>query len=312
MSRCIPIESIPPMKDLTIENITENVQVLNNQCSSPRLRYVFERLVANLHNFARETGLSMAEWEAGLEFITEVGKISTDLRAEAILLSDTLGSVLGPFHTHDAPTRDNGYVLHEDEEATKLFVLGSVRNCRGDALAGVVCDVWEGDAHGFYDVQNPNREHADGRAVLESNESGIFYFIAVVPVPYPIPMDGPVGAMLRLLNRHPNRPGHIHFMLQKEGYDKLVTALYPRSDPYESSDPVFGVKESLIIDIGTVDDAISETYDVPVGMKMVKYDFVLMTTDDALELRRKKAEDTLEKMETQSTLRVVDGLLQRG
>ncbi|KAH7166434.1 putative hydroxyquinol 1,2-dioxygenase [Dactylonectria macrodidyma] len=330
MSRCIPVESIPPMKDLTIENITDNVQLLNNQCSSPRLRYVFERLVANLHNFARETRLSTAEWEAGIEFITQVGKISTDLRAEGILLSDTLGlsalvdsinhprsadategSVLGPFHTHDAPATDNGYVLHQDEEATKLFVLGSVRNCRGEALAGVVCDVWEGDAHGFYDVQNPNREHADGRAVLESNESGIFYFTAVVPVPYPIPMDGPVGAMLRLLNRHPNRPGHIHFMLQKEGYDKLVTALYPRGDPYECSDPVFGVKQSLIIDIGTVDETISKSYHVPVGMKMVKYNFVLMTTQEALELRRKKAEDAFRKMEKQSTLRVVDGLLQR-
>ena len=39
----------------------------------------------------------------------------------------------------------------------------------------------------------------------------------------PIPDNGPVGAMLRMLGRHPNRPGHVHFMIQALGYDKLTT-----------------------------------------------------------------------------------------
>jgi hypothetical protein len=36
-------------------------------------------------------------------------------------------------------------------------------------------------------------------------------------------MDGPVGRMLEALGRHPNRPGHVHFMLDKEGFDLLIT-----------------------------------------------------------------------------------------
>ncbi|KAL6399940.1 Hydroxyquinol 1,2-dioxygenase [Ilyonectria robusta] len=326
MSRCAPVTTeIPPMKDLSSENITENVKILNNQCLSPRVRYVFDRLVTHLHDFARETCLSTEEWQTGIEFLTAAGQISDDLRAELILLSDTLGmsllvdsinhprhdkategTVLGPFHTHDAPVTNSGYVLHEDPDAPRLFVLCSVRDSVGKNISDVVCDVWEGDAHGFYDVQNPNRDHPDGRAVLRSDGEGLFYFTAVVPVPYPIPMDGPVGAMLRLLNRHPNRPGHIHFMLKKEGYDTLITALYPRGDPYETSDPVFGVKDSLIVDFETVDESVSKKYNVPIGTKLLKYDFVMMSQEEAQELRGERSKEALRKLGLD--VDIVDGL----
>lgn len=313
------------MKDLTTDNITENVKIINNQCSNPRVRYIFDRLVQHLHDFARETRLSVEEWQTGIKFLTEAGQVSDDLRAEVILLSDTLGlslliddinhprgtnategTVLGPFHTHDAPVTDSGYVLHEDPGAERLFVLASVKSTSGEALSDVVCDVWEGDSHGFYDVQNPNREHPDGRAVLRTDKDGVFFFVGVVPVPYPVPADGPVGRMLSLLNRHPNRPGHVHFMLQREGYDTLITALYPRGDPYESTDAVFGVKESLIVDLGTVDETIAKQYGVPVGTKLLKQDFVLVPEKEARELRDKRAKAALEKLGI--SMEVVDGL----
>lgn len=326
MSRCIPVtKELPTLKDLTTDNITENVKIINNQCSNPRIRYVFDRLVTHLHDFARETRLSIPEWEAGIKWLTEAGQISDELRSEIILLSDTLGlslllddinhprgskategTVLGPFHTHDAPVTNSGYVLHDDPGAERLFVLCSIKNTAGEVLSGVTCDVWEGDSHGFYDVQNPNREHPDGRAVIQSDKDGVFHFVAVVPVPYPIPMDGPIGKMLTLLERHPNRPGHIHFMLRKEGYDTLITALYPRGDPYESTDPVFGVKESLIVDLGTVDEAMSKTYNVPTGTKLLKQDFILSPVKEALELREKRAKEAMEKLGI--SMEVVDGL----
>lgn len=72
--------NIPPLKDLTIENITENTNLINSQCENPRMRYVLERLVTHLHDFARETRLSTDEWMAGLTFLTEVGQITDDVR----------------------------------------------------------------------------------------------------------------------------------------------------------------------------------------------------------------------------------------
>jgi hypothetical protein len=72
--------TVPVLKDLTIENITENVHLINSQCSDPRLKYVMERLVTHLHDFARETRLSFDEWMAGIQFLTQVGQICTDVR----------------------------------------------------------------------------------------------------------------------------------------------------------------------------------------------------------------------------------------
>lgn len=68
------------MKDLTIENITENVHTINSRCSNPRLKYVLERVVVHLHDLARETRLSTGEWMAAIEFLTKVGQTCTDTR----------------------------------------------------------------------------------------------------------------------------------------------------------------------------------------------------------------------------------------
>lgn len=71
---------VPPMKDLTIDNITENTVLINSQCPDERMKYVLERLVTHLHDFARETRLSSKEWMAGILFLTAVGQISSDVR----------------------------------------------------------------------------------------------------------------------------------------------------------------------------------------------------------------------------------------
>ena len=71
---------VPPIKDLTVDNITENVIRINSQGPDPRFTYVLERLVSHMHDFARETRLNTKEWMAGLEFLTAVGQTCTDVR----------------------------------------------------------------------------------------------------------------------------------------------------------------------------------------------------------------------------------------
>jgi hypothetical protein len=70
----------PPMKDLNIDNITDNTILINSQGPDKRLNYVLERLVTHLHDFARETRLSTTEWMAALNFLVAVGQISSDVR----------------------------------------------------------------------------------------------------------------------------------------------------------------------------------------------------------------------------------------
>lgn len=137
--------------------------------------------------------------------------------------SSTEGTVLGPFHTEDAEHEANGTTISHDADGEPCLVLCTVKDTQGKPLSGVKIDIWETDSKGFYDVQYKDRKSPDGRTVMQSDEQGVFWFKAIVPVPYPIPHDGPVGKLLIALKRHPYRPSHMHFMFEKEGYDHLIT-----------------------------------------------------------------------------------------
>ena len=75
----------------------------------------------------------------------------------------------------------------------------------------------------------------------------------------------------------------------------VCRALYLRDDPYISSDAVFGVKDSLTVDLGTVkDETMVEQYGVEMGSKLLTYDFVLVSDDEAMTLREQKAREAME------------------
>ncbi|KAM0235938.1 hypothetical protein ACHAP5_009539 [Fusarium lateritium] len=301
------------LKDLTIDNITENVHAINSQCSNLRLKYILERTVTHMHDLARETRLTTDEWMTAIQFLTQVGQISSDVRQEFILLSDILGlsllvdsidhpkpegstegTVLGPFHTLEAERMTEGDLISHDPDGEPLLVLCTVKDIHGSPISAAKIDVWETDSKGFYDVQHADRNGPDGRAVLTSDDKGDFWFKAIVPVPYPIPHDGPVGKLLKVLGRHPYRPSHMHFMFKKDGYDPLITALYLKDDPYESTDAVFGVKDSLIVKLQKVtDEEMAKRYDAELGSALLTYDFVLVTDTAAAKLRREKAEEAM-------------------
>jgi hypothetical protein len=96
-------------------------------------------------------------------------------------------------------------------------------------------------------------------------------------------------------------------MFKKEGWDELVTALYLRGDPYETSDAVFGVKESLIVELGVVDEELARRYPgAKEGMKLLRYDFVLVSEKETAELRDRNSVEALGKLGMK--VRIVDGL----
>lgn len=117
----------------------------------------------------------------------------------------------------------HGSLMSQDANGKPLLVLCTVKDVSGNAIPGVKIDIWETDSSGYYDVQHLDRDGPDGRCVMSSDENGVFWFKAIVPVPYPIPHDGPVGQLLKKLGRHCWRPAHMHFMFEKPGYDNLIT-----------------------------------------------------------------------------------------
>jgi hydroxyquinol 1,2-dioxygenase len=231
-----------------------------------RLRSVMQALVRHLHAFIREVRLTEEEWNAAIAFLTATGHITDDRRQEFILLSDVLGAsmqvvgvnneayadateatVFGPFFTEDAPLLPQGGDMSFGAAGEPCFIEGSVRGTDGSPIPGARIEVWEADEDGFYDVQ-----YTDGRVAarghLFSDDDGRYRFWGLTPTPYPIPHDGPVGALLARAGRSPMRASHLHFMVSAPGYRTLITHIFVRGDELLERDSVFGVKESLVKD----------------------------------------------------------------
>jgi catechol 1,2-dioxygenase len=75
----------------------------------------------------------------------------------------------------------------------------------------------------------------------------MYWFRSVLPASYPVPTDGPVGELLRALNRHPMRPAHLHFRIAAAGHRPLITHLFVAGDEYLRSDAAFAVKPELVV-----------------------------------------------------------------
>jgi len=139
----------------------------------------------------------------------------------------TEGTVLGPFHSHEAENMNHGDMMSHDTAGAPLLVICTLKDSNGNPVADCKIDIWEADSTGHYDVQHSDRDGPDGRCIMHSDADGNFWFKAIVPICYPIPHDGPVGKLLVKLHRHPMRPAHMHFMFDKPGFDHLTTWVSP-------------------------------------------------------------------------------------
>lgn len=248
------------------QDLIDTVVASFDGASDARLKDIMQALTRHLHAFVREVRLTEAEWSAGIAFLTAAGHITDDRRQEFILLSDVLGlsmqtvavnneayrdateaTVFGPFFSADAPRIPNGGDIAGMSPGEPCWVEGSVRDTDGNPIDGARIEVWEADEDGFYDVQYTDGRIA-GRAHLFSEAGGEYRFWGLTPTPYPIPHDGPVGGMLAAVGRSPMRASHLHFMVSAPGYRTLVTHIFVRGDELLTSDSVFGVKESLVLD----------------------------------------------------------------
>src|ERR687884_556378 len=77
-------------------------------------------------------------------------------------------------------------------------------------------------------------------------QSGDYEFQTMIPKPYTVPTDGPVGRSLDAMGQHPWRPAHIHFKVTAEGHEPLVTQLFFAGDPYLENDTIGAVKQALV------------------------------------------------------------------
>jgi catechol 1,2-dioxygenase len=207
-----------------------------------------------------------------------------DALANPLPAGATESTVLGPFYVPGAPLREYGANLAEVPAGDPAWVHGRILAVDGEPIPGAELDVWQNGEDRLYAVQNPHgpEEHLRGRFL--ARDDGSYAFLAVRPLPYTIPDDGPVGHMLHAAGRHPWRPAHIHLIARAPGCRTLATHIFDSASPHLDSDAVFAVKPSLLRDFVARDPSHPAT---PPGVETawfdVENDIVLVPGDQAGE-----------------------------
>lgn len=277
----------------------KSVEVVNSrigQKADERLKEVLSVVTKHLHAAVKELEPTHDEWFQAIRFLTQTGQMCTDWRQEYILLSDVLGvtmlvdainhrrpaaatpnTILGPFYVEGAPHYENGANICLDHKGEPTLVRGRVLDIEGNPIAGATLDVWQTNDDGFYDVQQKGEQpEYNLRGVFTSDAEGRYWFQTVKPRFYPIPDDGPVGKLLRSLDRHPNRAAHMHFIVTAPGYDQVITHIFTPDCPYLKEDTVFGVKEDLVAEFYEItDQSLADEYGMPSPFLLSDWDFVL-------------------------------------
>ena len=257
------------MGKVNLNNLTDTVigSLGRNGEITTRQREIMTSLVRHLHGFCKDVNLQHDEFLAACDYLARAGQTTDDKRQEFILLGDILGvevlvdmltnpvsggestsTVLGPFYRDNPPVLPAGSSVvqkHFEGEETVLFE-GIVTDDQGVPLEGVILDVWEDAPNGLYENHDPDQPDYNLRGRFQTDAQGRYSFVALRPVPYPIPEDETAGELLRFMGHHPYRPGHMHFMIQKPGYRALISQIFDSSSDYLDNDSVFAVKDDLV------------------------------------------------------------------
>jgi protocatechuate 3,4-dioxygenase beta subunit len=143
-------------------------------------------------------------------------------------------NILGPYHRTGAPFR--GKVTPILTPGQPLLVTGRVWGIdTRTPLPFATVDVWQADAAGRYDNDDPSSPPKPGvylnRARMITDENGYYEYESVRPGRYQL---GPNSW----------RTSHIHYRVAATGYRALVTQMFFPDDPMNKKDDF--IKDSLI------------------------------------------------------------------
>ena len=128
-----------------------------------------------------------------------------------------------------------------------------------------------------YENQQPDLQpEFNLRGVFVTDAQGAFHYRTVRPGGYRVPDDGPVGRLMAGLGLPLRRPAHLHFRIGAEGFETVTTQLYDRADPDLARDPIFGVKQPLVVDI--VRAVPAPRYALPEPLDGPEYADILLST----------------------------------
>jgi len=254
-------------KDNIGDALTEKALTAYSRIENIRLRELVTSLIRQLHVFVKETKLTEQEFEFAWTLMAEMAKFTGDNRNEFLLFCDVIGvsqlveainharpqsavgfALVGPFYRANAPLRTRGEsIASDDTEGDRVRISGRVYDLTTNMpVAGAMLDVWQAATNGLYENQDENQPDYNLRGRFQANEAGSFELVALLPTPYPVPTDGPVGELMKLAKHQPYRPAHIHFIVSAPNYETLITQVFRKGDDIIDADPVFTADQTMI------------------------------------------------------------------
>jgi protocatechuate 3,4-dioxygenase beta subunit len=264
---------------MIIENqaqVTDAVVQAFSRTADPRAKEILLSLVRHLHGFIRDVRLTEREFQEATRLIAAMGQRTTPSHNEVVLMAGSLGvsalvcllnngdngqtetqaNLLGPFWRDDQPHCASGASLVRSATPGPALVVNvAVVDGDGRPVEGAEVDVWHSSPEGLYENQDPEQAEMNLRGRFLTDAGGRFDFRSVKPAGYPIPIDGPVGELVKATGRHNYRPAHLHFMTYKPGFKTLISQIYVPDDPHIDTDVQFGVTRALIGDYVRHDEA---------------------------------------------------------
>ena len=249
------------------EDVTQAVLAEMHRTPDARTKEILAAVVRHLHALVREVKLTEKEFQAAIGFVNAIGQKTTASHNEAMLLSGSLGvsnlvcllnngalgtrptqaNNLGPFFRAGAPhCADGASLLRSPTPGPRLAFKGWVKDRSGKPVAAAEVDVWHSSTVGLYENQDPTQAEMNLRGKFSTLPDGSFSFTSVKPAGYPVPTDGPAGALLAAQKRHNMRPAHLHFLIYKPGFKTIASQVYDPQDPHLDTDSQFGVTQALI------------------------------------------------------------------
>jgi protocatechuate 3,4-dioxygenase beta subunit len=251
----------------TQDDVTKAVLGEMHRTPDARTREVLTLFVKHLHAFVREARLTEKEFQDAIGLVNAVGKRTTASHNEAMLLAGALGvsnlvclmnngalgtrptqaNNLGPFYRAGSPScADGDSIVRSPTPGAPLAFHGKVLDVKGGPVSGAQVEVWQSSPAGLYENQDPSQAEMNLRGRFTTRADGSFSFRSVKPAGYPVPTDGPTGALLAAQKRHNMRPAHLHFLIHKPGFKTIASQVYDPEDPHLETDSQFGVTKALI------------------------------------------------------------------
>jgi hydroxyquinol 1,2-dioxygenase len=247
-------------------DVLEELSLRLAAAETERLGLSLLAIVRRIHDLVVELKPSPAEMRHVVEFLTEVGHASDDRRQEWVLLADVIGvstrveelhadcpsgatpmTLAGPFYRADVPEMPAGSNLSRDGVGEAMQVSLQVTDLDGAPVPHALVDVWQANAHGRYENQDPDLQpEFNLRGRMRADTHGQLTFRTIKPRGYFLPEDGPVGRLVNRLGLRLERPAHLHFKVTASGFRTLVTHVFDRDDPAIGRDALFGVRPELL------------------------------------------------------------------